>query len=253
MILVYFALLALLLIGTRIDLSAFNERYLSRDTTLAIKGFFVILVFCRHFKQYVTLSDNIIDRMFLYVDRVLGQLIVVMFLFYSGYGIIVQTMKKPEKYTRCFLKHRFIPTWVNFAICICFFIIVDIALGLIKNYSLWQIILAFTGWVSIGNSTWFMFDTFVFYLLFYVSYRLVKPAKIQEGLLIFSIFSVVFAMILFVTKKSTWWNTIFCLPLGMWYGYYRVEIEFKLRNNILYDLIFDRIKLLISKRQILRV
>lgn len=93
MILVYFCLLLISLMGFKVNLKGFNADYLSRDTTLAIKGFFVILVFCRHFKQYVTLGDNLLDKMFIKADSLLGQLIVVMFLFYSGYGIFVQIKK----------------------------------------------------------------------------------------------------------------------------------------------------------------
>ena len=71
----------------------FNSDYMSIESTRSIKGLFVIFVFFRHVQQYLVLSDHFLDRLFDLFDGILGQLIVVMFLFYSGYGIIKKIKK----------------------------------------------------------------------------------------------------------------------------------------------------------------
>ena len=59
------------------------DHYLDKDNTLPIKGFFVILVFLAHFKQYIDLSSSLLDMAFDYIHKLSGQLIVTMFLFYE--------------------------------------------------------------------------------------------------------------------------------------------------------------------------
>lgn len=137
------------------------DRYLDKDNTLPIKGFFVVLVFFRHFNQYITLSSSFVDKAFGFVDSKSGQLIVTLFLFYSGFGIF-ESIKTKEDYVRSFLRKRFLPVWISFVICVSFFLIYDLIVG--KAYDFGTILLSFIGWKSIGNSTWFMFVTFVLYL-----------------------------------------------------------------------------------------
>ncbi|MBR6476984.1 MAG: hypothetical protein IKS85_00920, partial [Lachnospiraceae bacterium] len=88
------------------------DQYLIKDAALPVKGLFVILVFFRHFISYVTLSDSIFDKVFYRMDRLTGQLIVTMFLFYSGYGIYESIKKKGRPYVSGFIRHRFLPVWL---------------------------------------------------------------------------------------------------------------------------------------------
>ncbi len=228
MICVYIALLLVSIIGVKFFLKGFNSEYISCNLTLSIKGIFVILVFCRHYIQYVTFEDNLLDRLFIYVDNLLGQLIVVMFLFYSGYGIMTQIQKATGRmYIKSFLKHRFLPVWLSFVICICLFIFVNISLGQINKYSLGWIALSFTGWTSIGNSNWYIFDTLVLYLIVYVSFSLFEAGKSNEKrhLILLTLLTAAFVAILFFTRPYYCWNTVFCFPLGMWFRYYKNKIE----------------------------
>ena len=226
MIILYAILLILILIGIKFKLNSFNEEYMSRDSTTAIKGIFVILVFFSHFRSYVDLGEHWYNYYFGTICSWIGQLMVVMFLFYSGYGIVKQIQKQiGGGYIKSFLKHRFLPVWIQFAICICFFIILDVAMGLIAEYNGLQIALSFTGWTSIGNSNWFMFVTFALYILVYLSFRFLNFKDIKWNIVIFSVLSCILVVILYIFKESHWWNTLLCFPLGMWYGYYNDKVE----------------------------
>ena len=87
MVIVYAALVVLALVGARVSVKKFNTaEYLSMDSTNSVRGFFIMLVFLSHFMQYYT-YENSIDIYGGYVSRTLGQMIVVMFMFYSGYGV----------------------------------------------------------------------------------------------------------------------------------------------------------------------
>ena len=229
MILVYLALIIITMIGSIVRIKDFNAEYLSKNTTQSVNGFFAVLVFCRHFKQYVVFEDNWANKLFLLTDGFLGQLIVVMFFLYSGYGIFRQIQNSSDRaYIRSFLGNRFLPIWIKFTICICLFIITDIITGRIKDFSFLEILLAFTGWTSIGNSNWFMFDTFVFYFLVFISFF--RSLTNIRGLVIFSVLTSVFAALPFFVQSSIWWNTLFCFPLGMWYALFKERIELLLRK-----------------------
>ena len=79
-----------------------------------------------------------------------------------------------------------------------------------------------------------MFDTFVLYLIVYVSFHFFQFKDYKWNVLVTSLFTVALIVGLFMSKKSTWWNTVFCFPLGMWYGYYKDRIEVILKKRGVY-------------------
>ena len=171
MIILYISFFLLLFIPFPKFITQDNDlyfQYLSKDAILPIKGFSLGLVFFRHFIIYVTLSNSFLDISFIYIDRLLDQLIVTMFFMYSGYGIYESIKIKGSNYIKNFPKRRFLSTWIKFAILICLFLMFDIMMG--HKFDLFTIILSFIGWTSIGNSNWFIFVTFVLYILVYISF-----------------------------------------------------------------------------------
>ena len=108
----------------------YRNDYLSFDTTNAIKGIFILLVFIKHATPYNTSSgyiyDGIGDNYFQIIDRYVGQWIVAMFLFYSGYGIMESIKKKGENYISSIPSKRLLTVLLNFDvavliyICICY-------------------------------------------------------------------------------------------------------------------------------------
>ncbi len=108
MIAFYFFLLFLLIIDLkpRITLNKQNRDYISKQSCTTIKGIFVTLVFFRHFRGYITPSENWQDHLFVLLDSRSSQLIVTMFFFYSGFGII-QNIKKIVIILEIFLKKDF--------------------------------------------------------------------------------------------------------------------------------------------------
>lgn len=210
--------------------------YLSKESSLPIKGFFVAWVFLSHYKNCVDISGGgFLSDSFLWLRDMMGQLCVVMFLFLSGYGIYCSICRK-EGYMRTFLLKRLLPVWLSFVICVGFFFIENLILGV--NYEPLHIVLAFTGWTSIGNDNWYMFVTFALYIFAYLSFRFIKPDKRFVGLIIFTCLSLALLAGLFIAKRdegSWWYNTILCFPLGMWYAHFKDKIDaFIFKSKIRY-------------------
>ena len=97
--------------------SLIDYSYLSKDATNSIKGLFILTVFVRHANQYVRDSGYTYtcfgDQIFLEIDSWLGQLIVVAFLLFSGYGVMRSINSRGIYYVNSIPVHRFLNTLLN--------------------------------------------------------------------------------------------------------------------------------------------
>lgn len=84
----------------------FNTEYLSKESTGAVNGIFVLFVFMSHISNYMNFGSEY-DKIWLDFRSWLGQLMVVTFLFYSGYGMMCSIMKKGNAYIKPLFKKDF--------------------------------------------------------------------------------------------------------------------------------------------------
>lgn len=164
MTLIFLALIFICLPGLSLEKDGFRGDCMSRESTKAVNGIFVLLVFLRHFKTYI--QPGPADRLFLLFDKGLGQLIVVPFLFFSGYGVMLSIRLRGRSYIRQFPVRRLLRVWYHFALCVLLYAAAAPLLG--KTWPPRQILTALTGWNSIGNSNWFMFTVFSLYLITWI-------------------------------------------------------------------------------------
>ena len=164
-------LICLILFRSELRISNIDEGYFSKDNTTAIKGFFIGLVFLSHVKSYLDFS-NPSDLLSVELLESIGQLMVTMFLFISGFGVYESIKAKGKKYIDNFPAHRILKTFIDFAIAIFLFILVDIVTG--RKITFTQVLLSFTGWTSLGNSNWYMFAIFCLYITTYISFKMIK-------------------------------------------------------------------------------
>lgn len=220
----YLAALAFLIFYKAVFFSytSFNRNYLSKENTQSIKGIFMLLIFSSHYAQYVRF-DGIYDSAFRSFQSFLGQAIVTMFLFYSGYGVFESIKSKPG-YVKTIPFKRIYITWLNFSLAILLFFMLNLLLH--KSYSLSTTVLAFTGWTSIGNSNWYIFAILCCYLMTWISFRLFSRHHVP-ALFTITLLSFVYLFLVRHYKGSdTWWyDTIFCYAAGMWYSYFKKKIE----------------------------
>lgn len=208
----------------------FCPDYMGRDTTSSIKGISMLLIIASHFKQYVAL-DSVYDQSYLRLASFLGQTVVIMFLFYSGYGIQEAIKNKGISYVKKMPVKRIFITWFNFSIAVCLYILVNLILG--KSYDLRTTLLAFTGWTSIGNSNWYIFAILVMYIVTWVSFLIFRN-KYIGGLLSVTMLSGAYVIVLhyFRPEEDWWFNTIFCYVGGMWYSVLKSKIDSVLQKKV---------------------
>ncbi len=222
MLLILLAVLAVALYGAKWTGKGIRPDYLSIQSTRAVKGIFVMLVFLRHYKTCVSLTDAL-DRPFIKVNNWLGQLIVALFLFYSGYGVYASYQKKGKDYVRTMPRKRVLTTLVHFDLAVLLYLLADWLLG--YSYSWKQVLAALLAWNTVGNSNWFIWAILALYLASWLALRLL-PAGLWQPLAV-TAFSAVYAVLFFrAYPESHWWyDTILCYAAGMWYSLYQPRIE----------------------------
>ena len=222
MLIFYLFILVSCVWGLKINKNGFFAGYLARSQTSAIKGIFLLLVFASHICGYLQrfqVSYGQVERIPIYFNAWLGQLIVVMFFFYSGLGIMEQFKKIGAEYVRSFPIKRVANVFVNFSIAVMLFLLYNIFFGSVDSIP--KIILSFIGWETIGNSNWYIFVILVCYILVYIGLRLcVKHIE----LFVFS--SVIAAAVVISCFKPTWWyDTMLAFSFGIMYAVHRNHIE----------------------------
>ncbi len=226
MLVIIIFLCVILLLTIQIQFKGINKLYLSKENTQVLKGIFIIIVFLSHIKGYAEF-DSRGDLIVKIILTYLGQLMVAFFLFASGYGILESVKLKGEKYIQNMPKNRIGKTFFDFSLAILLFLGLDIVIG--QRYSGQTIVLAFTGWTSVGNSNWYMFAIFTLYLITFISF-LVFSHSIELSIISVSILSLLYIYIMSGVKDTWWSDTYLCYMAGMWYSYFKDKIDRWLRK-----------------------
>lgn len=228
-----------LYLGLKSKANLASYDYLSPQITTSIKGIFIIILLLSHISQYIrgNLSDSILNTLYFNINFVfIGQSVTVMFLFYSGYGVMYSAAHKGDVYIKSIPKNRFLKTLFHFDLVIIVFLLLNTIFG--EKYGLLKILLSFIGWEDVGNYNWYIFVILVLYLLSYISLTLFKNKKIYAVISTFVLTSI-FIVFLHQTKSTFWWDTAICYPIGMLYFLLREKIDNLLKKgNFLYYIIF---------------
>jgi len=203
------------------------DDYMSQERTTSIKGVFAFIIVMSHMLQYITIS-NAPDRFAGTIITAIGQLMVAMFFFYSGYGISESSRNK-QGYMKSFFKNRILKTLVHFDLAIILFIIFNAFIGV--RYSPERTLLSFVGWSSIGNSNWFVFCTLALYVVTLIAFGVLHKYR-RIAIAAVWVLTIALAVLLRVVKEDYWWyNTLLCYPLGMLWSEIRQPIECAMRKN----------------------
>lgn len=227
MLLFYIIILLLSLYGISFVKSGFNQDYLSKEQCNAIKGIFILIVFIRHIWPYLRNFGYDFsfpgDSIFMWIDRWMGQLIVVAFLFYSGYGVMESIKNKGQHYIDDMPRKRIFNTLINYDVAVFAFLVIDLILGVSLDPI--TTLLAFTGWTSIGNSNWYIFVILVCYLCTWVGFKLGK------GWIAFFLLAAAYIILLNSKSNLVWYNTIFSFAAGLLFSQYKTQIEMLVQRH----------------------
>ena len=240
MLLFFLVILCVSVAGASINWDGLNPGYLDKKQTESIKGLFILLVFLRHSIADVMRagyqSAGFLDSIGLRVDTEFGQLIVVMFLFYSGYGVMESFKNKGEKYARQFPRHRILTTLLNFDVAVVSFLFLNFIFGI--RMSPRQLGLSFIGWESIGNSNWYIFVILFCYCCSWVGRMVFSSSNILYVTFTTLLVFVGFVLLAIIRHgEGHWYTTILCYPAGMWYSSFIKERHKSLCKKYYYPIL----------------
>ncbi len=209
----------------------FHRDYMSRETTGSVNGIFVLLVFMCHISTYMSLGTA--DKVWIDFKGYLGQLVVVTFLFYSGYGMMCSVSKKGIPYVKGLFKNRVLSLLLHFDIAVVLFAITNLLIK--RSFSLTDFLVALTTWESIGNSNWYITAVLCLYIVMIISFLIFRRNNVL-ALVSTTGLTIVLAFVLFaVGRPAYYYYTLILFPLGMWYAQIKDAIDkFVLKNNWTY-------------------
>lgn len=200
------------------------NKWLSKENTTSVNGLFLLLVFFSHIQSYVTLPHGI--NM---VTKGFGQLMVAMFLFHSGYGVMESIRKKGMDYVKRIPINRVVKVWSYFAVSVCLYAVVDFCMGI--SFTPSRFFLSLIGWETLGNSNWYVFVILCLYLLTWISFSAAGRWMAEEGkrngcafFLLLVLTGLLFA-VLHETKEPWWYNTLSAYPFGIFVSLEKEKIE----------------------------
>lgn len=217
------------LIGIKFPFKKNNNEYLSKENTSCIKGLFILIVFYSHLYTYMPLQMEK-DFMMYKLVTYLGQLMVTLFLFYSGYGVYESIKKKKEKYIKEMPKKRLLKTLIHFDIAVLTFLIVNIILG--EKFDIKTILLSLIGWGTVGNSNWYIFAILGLYLITYIAFTIFDKSN-KKAIICLWTLTMIFMLFIHTNRNGLvyCYNTLLCYPLGITYSYLKNKIEKKVFDN----------------------
>lgn len=221
------------------DSNSFSKNYMSIAGTNLIKGVFVLLVLLGHAVTYVKL-DGALDQTYLTLKEHLHQMVVSVFFFYSGYGMMKSILKKGYGYIKQIPLKRFFIVLLNFDLAVCLYLIVGAFMG--QTFDLKTILFSLIGWKTVGNSNWYMFAIFGLYILMFLSFILLRwfgrKGFIYVGTAIFTVLTMLFVLWEIRMGLPNWYyNTMILMPVGCWYALLQKPVEkLVMRNDYLYAL-----------------
>lgn len=225
---IYLGLLGVLCFcGIRFD--KIRTDYLSVERTNCIKGIFIILVFFSHIVNGYVTFDGTWDVTYMYVRKVLGQSVVSLFLFYSGYGIYLK-LCNTGGYCQTIPIRRILPTLIKFDIAVILFAIYGYATG--SRYGVKKLLLTFLGWDGIGNSNWYIFCILWLYLFVYLSFGTFKDKKTAMVAMLLLTCCYIGILSKYKGTAHWWYDTALCYVAGMLYARYQKQIESKVDENL---------------------
>lgn len=236
---VFIAIVILLLLGGGAKFSTENSDYISKQQCNVVKGVCILFVFLSHAQQYILQYgydySRFGDSEYLRLNNSMGQLIVVMFLFYSGYGVMESFKYKGDAYQQTFPRKRILTTILNFDIAVLFFTLLYVIVG--NEFQFGKFFLALLGWESIGNSNWYIFDIVLCYFSTWLAVYVSKKWSRMRFLPVQIFFILGMFIALYLTKETWWYDTLAAYLAGVLFSLNRIKIEKLFKRHYLISIV----------------
>lgn len=194
--------------------------YLSKKNSESIKAICAISVMLHH------ITNEIYCGPVLFTFQMIGYLMVAVFFFYSGYGLIY-SLENKENYMKHFFKSRISRLVIPYAVSLIIYTTVK---SIFDGFNILTVINSYINGEPIVSNSWFIITLLILYLLFWFSFGIIKNKRAS-----WIVFTALFAVLCLNFKFAYWSPTIICFLVGMiWSSKKETIDEQLLKYNIQY-------------------
>lgn len=203
--------------GTKKQFNTINpSNYLSIEQTNWLRGFAIVMVVYSHYYPVLGLTYGYGP-----ISHILGFgfIGVAIFLFLSGYAIMISKLRKPD-YLNHFIPKRMLRLYIPFLISYIVFVIIMYCTGV--RLSLNNILdIPFMSLPGVLN--WYLKVQLVLYIVFYLLALFIKDNKRLTVSLLALCF--VFMLIGYICQlENYWYQSSFLFPVGMLFAIYKEKL-----------------------------
>ncbi|WP_242834252.1 acyltransferase family protein [Clostridium pasteurianum] len=209
--------LLLLVESKTFKFNTYNSNYLAKNNTDILKGLSVVIIIFHHLSLFLTnggIYKTVISKV--------GFLAVSIFLFVSGYGLMVQFARKKNEYFKGYFKNKILKLYLVF-----FFsnIICTILSNVILNaqYNFVDIIKSSLLMnFADGRVLWFVAVILYFYIAFYIAFKFFKN---NTAVIVIFISWILWIGLNIALHHGAWYyNSAISFPVGIIFGKYADQI-----------------------------
>lgn len=222
MLLALIALFFVVIFSMKYCSVGFWPDYIAKSQCNVVKGIFILLVFLSLFASNIAIENRmVIDHLYFSFQGRMGQLIVALFLFYSGYGVMKSISIKGKAYIDSMPKRRVLKTILNFDMAVFLFVLLSIIVD--ADINVITVAFSLIGWDSVRNDHWYIFVIVLCYVFTWCIARMNESMDLRS-LLLLSGLVIIFACVLSAIKSIYWYDTVMCYVLGVWYSRYERQL-----------------------------
>lgn len=185
--------------------------------TLPLRGLLAILIILHHLAQAVSSQKLPIINEFMSW----GGIVVGIFFFITGYGLMASYMKKGKDYLNGFLKRRLGKILPSFFIAVIVYLCIQSYITRSNAFlTLYEIRYGYTPLPS----SWFVYAIVLYYIAFYFFAKFIS--RHTHIILCLWFFSIIYIVTLIILKwEDCWYKSILAFNFGFTYSYYESEVR----------------------------
>lgn len=198
------------------------DNFMSRNKTIAMRGIAIISIILYHFKIFSVYNNLLILFPFGYMSYI-G---VALFFFLSGYGLMQQFERK-ENYLKGFIPKRLLRIWIPYLLFYIAYIVLDLIF--VRDIDIIHALanpLTFSFGSNENNFTtlWYLFASAIFYVLFYIAFRIKASEKVRI-LVLFSLIAAYMIVCVLIGRSPTWYFNALWFPIGVLFSFKNEKIK----------------------------
>lgn len=212
--------LSLLIFGVKLNWNAYIETPLEYKSTIALRGICALEIVIGH----IGVASQ---SPWLFINRKAGVLVVGLFFFLSGYGLMY-SLEKKENYMNKFLQIRMLKILLPALFVYLIYYVIEIIANHMHDFTTITIQYVLL-WKFPQKINWYVTELLFLYLVFYFFYKYLSKRVANVIVTLICLGTVV--VMWYIGMGNPWYGSTLCFPLGIIYAQNEKKFYLKLEKK----------------------